>query len=337
MEAGVIGGIDIGGTKVAVTVATQAGVLCRLSQPTAKTGPEEALPLQVVALLQDACRQAGVADVDAVGVSSCGPFAREDGQLSLVTPNICGALSGAEDLPNDWRAIPLERTLRRHYRQLVIFNDAVAALNGERLFGAVQDEPDCIYVTWSTGVGFGLCVDGHLLAGKNGNAGHAGHLLMSPESDATCGCGNRGDLEALISGRNLGRRLGRSTADVFNAANSGDAAAREVAIGAAQWLGRALYNVIATLDTRQVVIGGAVWEHHGHWLAPYVQQEIAARLPALTRGVSLRPAGLGALVADIGALSLVLPAAWQQDWRQRQPWQHLLARLEAAPGTAASL
>lgn len=315
-----IGGIDIGGTKVAVTVASEDGVLCRLSEPTLKSGSEEALPARIVELLQDACSKARVPGVDAVGVSSCGPFARAEGQLVLVTPNICGGLSDANDLPNHWESIPLERVLRRHHASLVICNDAVSALHAERLFGAVQDEPDCVYVTWSTGVGFGLCVDGHLLGGKHGNAGHAGHMLMSESSDAVCGCGNRGDLEGMISGRNLARRLGRTPAEVFNAARAGEPAALQLATEAARWLGRALYNVAVTLDTRSIVIGGAVWEHHGDWLAPVVQQEISSRFAALTRDVHILRAGLGALVADIGALSLVLPEEWKAGWRQRRPW-----------------
>lgn len=330
MEAAVIGGIDIGGTKVAVSVADQSGILCRLSQPTLKSGTDDAVPMQVVELLHSACSKAGVERVQAVGVSSCGPFAMEDGMVALVTPNICGGLSGAPDLPNDWRHIPLEAVLRQHFPRLSVCNDAQAALVGERTFGAVLDEPDCIYVTWSTGVGFGLCVNGRILTGKHGNAGHAGHMLMSEASEAQCGCGNIGDLEALISGRNLARRLGRSTADVFNAARAGNAGAYEVALAAAQWLGRGLYNVVATLDTRQIVIGGSVWENHGDWLSPIVEQEIHSRLPAVTQGVQLKRAGLGNLVADVGALSLVLPDSWRADWRARQPWQGLLLPPEAS-------
>ncbi|WP_375183350.1 hypothetical protein [Marinobacter sp.] len=53
--------------------------------------------------------------------------------------------------------IPLEKVLCERFASVVIENDCVAALAGERMFGAVQDEPNCAYVTWSTGVGFGLC------------------------------------------------------------------------------------------------------------------------------------------------------------------------------------
>lgn len=325
MISELIGALDIGGTKIAATVAGKEGPLLRLSAPTVKTGSERALAEQAVALLHEVCDQAGVTreGLRHVGVACAGPFIEVDGMLAVSTPNICGGLSEGSDLPNDWISIPLEQVLREQFDTVVIKNDCVGALIGERTFGAALDVADCVYVTWSTGIGFGLCVDGKVLNGKHGNAGHAGHQLMDAHSDAPCGCGNRGDLESLISGRNLGARVGQSTADVFGAARKGDSKAVAVASEAAQWFGRGLYNVAATLDTSLFVIGGSVWEHHGDWLAPMVRKEIDSRLPAVTRGVELVTATLGKLVTDIGALSMVMPPEWVAQWRSTQPWQAL--------------
>lgn len=317
-----IGAIDIGGTKIAALVAGREGILARVTQPTAVKGSARALPEQALAMLDAACRQAGIDAVEAVGVASCGPFVHEAGMIALTAPNLCGARS--KSLPNDWDRIPLEAVLRERYGlpgKLVIENDGVAALAAERSFGAVKDERDCVYVTWSTGIGFGLCVDGHILRGKHGNAGHAGHMLLSESSDAACGCGNVGDVEALASGRNISERRGMPAADLFGMARNGDAQARAVAEEAAGWVGRALYNLAATLDTRCFVIGGSVWNHHGDWLEPVVHREIASRLPALTAGVRIVPAELGTLVADIGALSLVMPGDWIAEWRRTEPWK----------------
>ncbi|NEX62304.1 ROK family protein [Noviherbaspirillum sp. 17J57-3] len=323
-----VGGIDIGGTKVAAIVAGESGPLARRVMPTPKSGPIDTLPEQAIALLRQACQDAGVAESDLgmVGVSSCGPFVKDGGLIGLATPNICGAHSPG--LPNDWEVIPLEAGLRRHLPAVRIENDCVAALVAERTFGAVVDEPDCVYVTWSTGIGFGFCVDGHVLRGKNGNAGHAGHMLISERQDAICGCGNRGDVEGLIAGRNLGDRLGMPTAELFAAARAGDAAALAHVHEAARWFGRALYDVTTCLDTRQFVIGGSVWLHHGEWLAPLVSEEIRRHFPALTDGVELRMTKLGNLVADLGALCLVLPDDWISAWRGTQPW----SRLAPLPG-----
>ncbi len=328
-----IGALDIGGTKMAATVAGVQGPLARVTQPTAKTGSPRAVGEQAVALVQAACAQAGVEYrlIDTVGVSSCGPFAQIDGMLGLAAPNISGSFAGRADLPNDWGVIPLEQVLRERFGTVAIENDCVAALMAERTFGAVRDEPDCVYATWSTGIGFGLCVDGRLLHGKHGNAGHAGHMLMDIQSGALCGCGNRGDLEALTSGRSIGNDLSMSAPDLFAAARNGVPAAHDAAVQAARWFGRALYNIAVTLDTRRFVIGGSVWLHHGAWLAPIVRQEIDTRLPALTQGVSIVPAALGTLVADIGALCLTMPPDWLPKWRDAEPWHALAALAEASP------
>jgi glucokinase len=325
MESLHLGALDIGGTKIAATVANADGPLVRLTQPTVKTGSSRALGDQAIALLQAASEKAGIdfQSIDTVGVSSCGPFAPVDGMLGLKTPNICGGLADAIDLPNDWDVIPLEQVLRERFKHVSIQNDCIAALFAERSFGAVRDEPNCIYVTWSTGIGFGLCVDGRIVRGKHGNAGHAGHMLMSEQSDALCGCGNRGDLEGMISGRNLANRLGLSAPALFTAARSGDPAAHAVIAEAARWFGRALYNLSAILDTQVFVIGGSIWNHHGDWLLPLVRPELESRLPALTNGITIVPAALGDLVADIGALSLVMPPEWMTQWRTTQPWSVL--------------
>jgi glucokinase len=318
----IIGALDIGGTKVAATVAGAHGLLARVVQPTVKTGSSRALGEQAIALLETACDQAGIsrAQLSTVGVSSCGPFVLIDNMIALATPNICGGRAHSDDLPNNWNTIPLEQVLRERFSHVAIRNDCVAALAAERMFGAAQDEANCVYATWSTGIGFGLCVDGHILNGKNGNAGHAGHMLLSEHSEMLCGCGNRGDVEAMVSGRNLEKHFGRSASALFSAAQAGEPSALEATFQAARSFGRALYNIAVTLDTRVFIVGGSIWTHHGQWLAPIVEQEMTTRLPALTQGVSIVPAELGELVADIGALGLVMPAAWVSSWRGQRPW-----------------
>lgn len=325
MHAAYIGGLDIGGTKIAATIADSTGPLIRLIAPTAKSGDHRAPAEQCVALLKEACEKLGVSfdRINTVGVSSCGPFIKEKGLISLVAPNICGGLADDSDLPNDWNSVPLEQVLREDFPIVEIRNDCVAALAAERAFGNAQDEVDCAYVTWSTGIGFGLCLGGNLLLGKNGNAGHAGHMLMTDQSNAQCGCGNFGDVEALISGRNLEAQFGRSSTELFNAAKAGETKAQAIVAEAARWFGRALFNVAVTLDVKVFLIGGSVWQHHGDWLEPLVMEELCSRMPALTAGIKLSRPGLDAYVTDIGALYLVMPDDWRENWRQHQAWQGL--------------
>lgn len=318
-----IAALDIGGTKVAASIADAGGPRLRLTQLTATTGAPDAIAQQAVQLIDECCAQLGLSPqaVTQLGVSSCSPFERRDGALGFVPPNLCGGLADNSGLPNDWTFLPLESVLRERFTTVQIANDCVAALHGERAFGTAPD--NSIYVTWSTGVGFGLCVDGRILSGKAGNAGHAGHMLLSDTSDALCGCGNRGDLEAMIGGRNVGQHSGKPLADIFNDARQGEPAALARVREAARWLGRALYNLTAILDTEAIYVGGSVWRHNADLLAPLVRHEIASRFPALTRGVTVQDATLGELVTDMGAFALVMPADWIADWRVRQPWTAL--------------
>ncbi|MEO5671192.1 MAG: ROK family protein, partial [Ramlibacter sp.] len=209
--------IDIGGTKVAVSLNDGKGLdlLARRSEPTAKVGTNDALAMQVMRMVEEACGELGVApeSVARAGVSSCGPFVIRDGMVEVAAPNICGGLAGPErGLPNDWDTALLEAPLQRRFAQVRVENDCIAALEAERRWGALQGFDHCAYVTWSTGIGVGLCVDGRILRGKNGNAGHAGHMFVSDNDDALCGCGNIGDVEGLVAGNAIARRFGADAA-----------------------------------------------------------------------------------------------------------------------------
>jgi glucokinase len=314
--------VDIGGTKVAVTLAQSGQLLTatRVSEPTAKTGHNDALAQQVVRLIDQAtalARAAGVviSPLTGVGISSCGPFVLNQGQVELSTPNICGGMAGpARGLPNDWATAPLEAPVRSilQARQpdtpisVRVENDGVAALEAERHWGALQGLDHCAYVTWSTGVGVGLCVGGQILRGKNGNAGHAGHSFVS-DDDATalCGCGNLGDVEGLVAGNAIARRFGMDAEALLTQAAAGDAAANAKVDALCRVMGRMIYNLVATLDLQAVSMGGSVFWHHQALLLPKLRAEIRGKLPAMTDDFKLLPAGLGLQLGDYAALALV--------------------------------
>ena len=306
--------IDIGGTKVAVSLSSGSGLalFARRSEPTAKTGANDALAGQIVRLVEEACAEIGVAPqtVQRAGVSSAGPFVVREGLIELAAPNICGGIAGPErGLPNDWLTAPLEAPLRERFAKVRIENDCVAALEAERRWGALRGYDHCAYVTWSTGIGVGLCVDGRLLHGKNGNAGHAGHMFVSDNDDALCGCGNVGDVEALVAGNAIERRFGADAATVLQRATAGDAQAEAVVAELCRVMGRALYNLTATLDLQRISLGGSVFTNNSEYLLPRLQREVSARFPALTAGCELVAAGLGERVGDYAALALLANGA----------------------------
>ncbi len=308
--------VDIGGTKVAVNVVDEYGARGKVVEPTATTGAPDALGLQIIRLIHASCDAADVpvGRIARVGVSSCGPFVLNQGLVELAAPNICGGLAGkARGLPNDWQTALLEAPLRAAFAHVRVENDGIGALEAERRWGALQvggvPMANCAYVTWSTGIGTGLCVDGHVLRGKNGNAGHAGHLFVSSNADALCGCGNVGDVEGLVAGNAIARRFAAQgyadAAALFVAAYAGDTRAIALIDDLCEVMGRLLYNLIATLDVQRISLGGSVYWHHRAYLLPRLQAVVKGKLPALTDGCELVSAGLGERVGDFGALALV--------------------------------
>ena len=303
--------IDIGGTKVAVSLNSGAGLdlLARRSEPTAKTGHNDALARQVIRMVDEACSEIGIAPdtVERAGVCSCGPFVLRGGLVEVAAPNICGGIAGpARGLPNDWETALLESPLRHRFSEVRVENDSIAALEAERRWGALQAFDHCAYVTWSTGIGVGLCVDGRVLRGKNGNAGHAGHTFVSDNDDALCGCGNIGDVEALVAGNAIARRFGADAATLLQRAKDGDALAQSMVGELCRVMGRALYNLIATLDLQRISLGGSVFLNNSAYLLPRLQAQVAGKLPALTAGCELVAAGLGNRVGDYAALALLV-------------------------------
>jgi glucokinase len=306
--------VDVGGTKVAVSLLDEQGVRSQRLVPTVKTGDRLALAQQIARLIDESCGDLGWTrqTIKRVGVAACGPFVFEQGLLELATPNLCGGLAG-QGQPNDWTTIPLQAPLQQWFRQVRIDNDGIAALEAERRWGALRDQgralDHCAYVTWSTGVGTGLCVDGRVLRGKNGNAGHAGHLYVSDDTQAQCGCGNVGDVESLVGGQAIARRcapLGYADAQaLFAAAYAGDVQAIALVDDMCEVMGRMLYNLIATLDLSRISLGGSVYWHHRDYLLPRLRAVVSGKLPALTGACELVSAGLGKRVGDFAALALV--------------------------------
>ena len=305
--------VDIGGTKVALTLADASGIRGKWSEPTAKVGASDALAQQIIRMIEQGCAQCGLAKeaLGTVGVVSCGPFVMQGGLVELAAPNICGGLAGkARGLPNDWTTALLEAPLRQAFAKVRVENDGVGALEAERRWGALQGLDHCAYVTWSTGIGVGACVDGRALRGKNGNAGQWGHSFVSDNQDALCGCGTIGDVEALIAGNAIARRFASQgfsdAAQLFSAARQGRTDALEIVDSLCYVMGRLLFNLMTTLDVQRISMGGSVFWHQQDLLLPRLRAQIGGKLPSLTSGVDIVPAGLGESVGDYAALALVL-------------------------------
>lgn len=329
----VIAGADIGGTKIAVSLADENGILIKLQDAVKLTGNNTAIPQQILSMIADACKRAGISQeyVQSLGVCTCSPFEIRSGKKVIVAPNLCGSLK--KGLPNNWAEIPIEQELADKFSQLAVENDCVAAAVAEHTFGACQNEDNFAVVTWSTGIGTGLVVDGHVLRGKNSNAGHAGHMFIA-EDGPKCGCGNCGDLEVMVSGPSIAKQYcivknvnNATTKEVFDAYRAGDAQAKEIIERAAKNFSRGMANICQTLDTKLFVFMGSVLtsDRNSDILLPLIKSEFYRSFPTMTRGVEFKLSDLGKYLGDIAALSLVMPKEWVENWRRTKPWENSIA------------
>lgn len=274
--------VDIGGTKVAAGVVDEAGALRRrASRPTPVGAGAEA----VLRAVLDAVDEVRRGDELACGVGCGGPMAPAGEEVSPL--NI-----------GDWRGFPLRRRLvEATGLPTAVDNDAKALALGEGWVGAARGQRDFLAMVVSTGVGGGIVLDGRLLDGAAGNAGHIGHLIVEPDGRA-CACGARGCLEAEISGTSIAARLGRPAAE----------APPEERVRAGRLLGRAVGSVVSLLDLRLAVVAGSVALGFGAPFFAAAQAEIdaVARLD-FAAGARIAPAGLG----DAGPLVGAAAVGWR--------------------------
>lgn len=274
--------IDIGGTKVAAGIVDAGGELrARAVRPTPRTPDAEA----VLAAVLDATGEVRTGSEQACGVGCGGPMAPHGEHVSPL--NIVA-----------WRAFPLrDRLAAATGLPVHVDNDAKALALGEGWTGAARGHRDYLAMVVSTGVGGGIVLDGRLLDGATGNAGHIGHVVVEPGGRA-CGCGARGCLEAEASGSAIAARTGRPAAE----------AGPEERARAGRLVGRAVGSVANLLDLPLVVVAGSVALGYGDDLFGPAQDELdlTARL-AFSAGARIVPAGLG----DAGPLVGAAAVAWR--------------------------
>jgi glucokinase len=276
--------IDIGGTKLASGLVDEHGAITsRAITATGEGTDGEALFTTLAGLIDDVLAGADPADaVLACGVGTGGPMTGGGATVSPV--NI-----------EAWRRFPLLDRLRGHTGlTTAIDNDAKALALGEGWAGAARGEPNYLAMVVSTGVGGGIVLDGRLLDGDDGNAGHIGHVIVEPDG-ATCGCGARGCLEAEASGTAIARDTGRPPAE----------AALEVRQRTGRLVGRAVASVANLLDLPLVLVAGSVALGFGDDFFTAAQAEIDERCRLeFSRDTVIRPGGLGADGPLIGAAAV---------------------------------
>jgi glucokinase len=310
-------GIDIGGTKIAVSLAGRSGeIKKRVIFPTrvresSKDSIQEIISA-ISCLLSDNGNERELAGIG-VGVP---------GWIN----NKLGIIEASPNLPG-WERVPIKKILERRFRVKVgVENDANAAALGELYFGAGRGVSDFVYVTVSTGIGGGIIANGKLVGGAQNVGGEIGHTTVVPGGRGRlCSCGKRGCLEAYASGTAIAKFVqsklaAGSKSNYFNqfkrsditgkvvseAASGGDKLAIQARENAADFLGIGLAGLMMTLNPAKVIIGGGVVTSQEHFWKPMVQAIKRECWPVHFKNCKIVRSELGGMVGDLGAIALAL-------------------------------
>ena len=294
-------GLDIGGTKTAVILATPEGeFLDRVQFATKEAGgPYEVLE-KACALMEEmlVARDLTPADIAAAGISCGGPLDDRTGVI-MSPPNLPG-----------WDEIPVTDLLTKRFGfPAYLQNDANACAVAEWKYGAGRGTRNMAFLTFGTGLGAGLILDGRLYSGTNGNAGEVGHLRLAP--DGPVGFGKAGSFEGFCSGGGIAQlaskilgKEGITAKDAAILAREGDEKAMEVFRVCGKRLGEGLSILIDVLNPECIVIG-SIYQRCEDLLRPWAMEVIAREALAQAAGVCrVVPAQLGDQIGDYAAIAI---------------------------------
>ncbi len=305
-------GMDIGGTAAKVGLWDCAGTPLaeRWIDTTASPGPAAVLTQFAGAVAALRAEWPGSV-LRGVGIA-CAGFV--DAATGIV-----------EDSPNlpGFRGAPLAALAREAFPgvALAVDNDANACAFAEVTAGAARGARHVLCVTWGTGIGGAVVLEGALWRGGRGAAGEIGHMAIALRDGAPCACGRRGCIESVCSSAALlaaARAAGvtgdggappRTVEELAACAHAGDAAARAILQHAAESLGEAIGGAINLLDIDCCVLGGGI-ARAGALVFDGVRAGIAARaVTAAGRATPVLEAAWGVSAGWIGAALLACAAA----------------------------
>jgi glucokinase len=281
-------GIDLGGSSIkAVRVRSSGQILTKDTVPFEDDARMD-WAAKISSIVNDLERTNESA---VIGISAPGLAAR-DGRSIVVMP---GRLQGLAGL--DWTKHLKSST------SVPVLNDAQAALLGEVWLGAGKSYTNVIMLTLGTGVGGAAMVDGRLLRGHIGRAGHLGHMSLDPEGIPDV-ARTPGSLEVLMGNYTIQERSGgrfTTTHDLVAAHLKGDANATAVWLKSVQALAAAIASFINILDPEAVIIGGGIARSGDALFRPLQKYLDVMEWRPAGHAAKIIPAQLGEFAGAIGA------------------------------------
>ncbi len=306
--------VDIGGTKCAVSLWEETDTFSDCSENPPKMLKKNKFatpptPGETIALLVGHAKElAGGQVIDAVGISCGGPLNSKKGLL-LCPPNLPG-----------WINIDIVTPFREAIgAPAFLQNDANACALAEWLWGAGKGHQNIVFLTFGTGMGGGLILDGKLYCGTSDMGGEVGHMRVA--EDGPVGFNKRGSFEGYCSGGGMARlaeermpdwlNAGKSTLlkdaeisakSISEAADAGDAFALSVIGECGEKLGLGISNIIDLVNPEIVVIGSIYGREKR--FAPIVERVVAREaIPFSWEVCRIVYAGLGEAVGDFAAVA----------------------------------
>ena len=289
-------GLDLGGTKCALVTGTKD---CRvLSRDEIRTADFPDWRDALDALLRRAPR----GPFRAVGVSCGGPLDPSRG-LILSPPNLPG-----------WDDVPIVQTLEERLgAPAFLQNDANACALAEWRFGAGRGCRNMAFLTFGTGLGAGLILDGRLYAGTNDMAGEIGHIRAA--EDGPSGYGKRGSFEGFCSGGGIAQLAGMSAREAVQRTDAGDGAMRAALRQSAEKLGLCLALLIDLLNPERIVIGSIYARAERYFRQDALRVVEREALRRSSAACQILPAQLGDAIGDYAALSVAIDGLAQKNVR----------------------
>jgi glucokinase len=276
--------LDIGATKLEAALVGRNGDIWRSGGGRTPPGDDPELLFTEVTRLVDGLLSDGAEMPLALGVGSAGPL-RDHSEVSPL------------NIPA-WRNFPLRRRLEDRFGLptfLEVDTKALALAEGWR--GAAQGSRNYLAMVVSSGIGGGLVLDGRLIEGRTGNAGHVGHVIIVP-GGRPCSCGGRGCLEAEASGWAIALITGRPPSE----------AGPEIIERTGRLVGEALASVANLCDLDLIVVAGSVALGFGEPFFHAANKALHDKaMQSYTRDTLIVPAGLGKKAPLVGAAAV----AWR--------------------------
>ena len=287
-------GLDLGGTKCAAVLAEASGeninFLARKEVPT--QGPWQ----QVLAPLLDFVQEQG-RDIQACGVSCGGPLDSAAGVI-LNPPNLMS-----------FENVPIVQTVQNALRcPARLQNDADACALAEWRFGAGRGTRNMVFLTFGTGLGAGLILNGQLYVGARNLAGEVGHIRLAP--DGPEGYRKRGSFEGFCSGGGIAQLIEMRTGEACTAkelarrADLGDATALAVWEEIGTQFGRGLAILVDILNPEAIVAGSIYARGYRFLYEPALRALREEALPESLVNFKLLPAELGDQIGDYAAIAI---------------------------------